>query len=106
MSVRPPTYTGQFEPSRAVDGPVPLTPPQAQTARIHADLAAGVDSVLFAASIPANGYNRALSEFMAGLAGGDIDLSGLIGGVVIDGESEFFTKKLGRTAEPDRKSVV
>lgn len=69
----------------------------ADPARIHADLAAGVDSVLFAASIPANGYNRALSEFMAGLAGGDIDLSGLIGGVVIDGESEFFTKKLGRT---------
>lgn len=35
MSVRPPTYTGQFEPSRAVDGPVPLTPPQAQTEEQH-----------------------------------------------------------------------
>ena len=35
MSVRPPTYTGQFEPGRAVDGPVPLTPPQAQTKEQH-----------------------------------------------------------------------
>lgn len=35
MSVRPPTYTGQFEPGRAVDGPVPLTPPQAQTEEQH-----------------------------------------------------------------------
>ena len=35
MSVWPPTYTGQFEPGRAVDGPVPLTPPQAQTEEQH-----------------------------------------------------------------------
>lgn len=35
MSVRPPSYSGQFEAGRIADGPVPLTPPQAQIKEQH-----------------------------------------------------------------------
>lgn len=54
------------------------------------------DRVIFAVSLPENGYCHECQELMGFLIEHKGCLDGVTGGVIIDGQGELFTKSLGR----------
>ena len=52
--------------------------------------------LLFAVPLGKNGINRGYYEVLAWLRGGEQVLSGAVGGMIIDAESEFYTKATAR----------
>ena len=55
--------------------------------------------LLFAVPLGKNGINRGYYEVLAWLRGGEQVLSGAVGGMIIDAESEFYTKATAREKE-------